>query len=187
MNDMTANSKKAESLFKGWDDEARKSLSMHKNAYIDPHWLNVDKTEIFHKSWQFMCHEENLRDPGQYVTMNIQGQSIVAIRDKDGVLRAFTMSANIAGMNFLKVRGSTKRVICPYHAWSYDLDGQFLEARQSKFIDNFNPEDFCLDQVRIEIFCHLVFVNLDLDANHYQKKVVPLPLRLCNLLLILLI
>ena len=164
MNDMMKNQGDASALFKGWSDDPRKSLSMHKNAYIDDQWLNVDKKEIFHKSWQFLCHEENLREAGSYVTMNIQGQSIVAIRDKDNNLRAFYNVCKHRGHELLSGQGKTKRVICPYHAWSYDLDGRFLEARQSQFIDNFNPEDFCLDQVRIEVFCHMVFVNLDPDA-----------------------
>ena len=164
MNDMMKNQGDASALFKGWSDDPRKSLSMHKNAYIDDQWLNVDKKEIFHKSWQFLCHEENLREAGSYVTMNIQGQSIVAIRDKDNNLRAFYNVCKHRGHELLSGQGKTKRVICPYHAWSYDLDGRFLEARQSQFMDNFNPEDFCLDQVRIEVFCHMVFVNLDPDA-----------------------
>ena len=164
MNDMMKNQGDASSLFKGWSDDPRKSLSMHKNAYIDEQWLNVDKKEIFHKSWQFLCHEENLREAGSYVTMNIQGQSIVGIRDKENNLRAFYNVCKHRGHELLSGQGKTKRVICPYHAWSYDLDGRFLEARQSQFMDNFNPEDFCLDQVRIEVFCHMVFVNLDPDA-----------------------
>ena len=164
MNDMMKNQGDASALFKGWSDDPRKSLSMHKNAYIDEQWLNVDKKEIFHKSWQFLCHEENLREAGAYVTMNIQGQSIVGIRDKENNLRAFYNVCKHRGHELLSGQGKTKRVICPYHAWSYDLDGQFLEARQSQFMDNFNPEDFCLDQVRIEVFCHMVFVNLDPNA-----------------------
>jgi hypothetical protein len=47
-------------LTHGWDDNPARSLSLHKNAYIDPAWLAVDKREIFHKSWQFLCHEEKL-------------------------------------------------------------------------------------------------------------------------------
>ena len=164
MNDMMKNKGDASALFKGWSDDPRKSLSMHKNAYIDDQWLKVDKKEIFHKSWQFLCHEENLREAGSYVTMNIQGQSIVAIRDKENNLRAFYNVCKHRGHELLSGQGKTKRVICPYHAWSYDLDGRFLEARQSQFMDNFNPEDFCLDQVRIEVFCHMVFVNLEPDA-----------------------
>ena len=170
MNDMIKKGKYAEGLFNGWNDEPHKSLSMHKNAYIGPQWMDVEKKEIFHKSWQFLCHEESLRDAGSYVTMNIQGQSIVAIRDKDNNLRAFYNVCKHRGHELLSGQGKTKRVICPYHAWSYDLDGRFLEARQSNFIDNFNPNDFCLDQVRVEVFCHMVFVNLDIDAEPLAKQ-----------------
>jgi len=159
------NSMSAERLFAGWDDVPAQSLSMHKDAYIDPCWLKVDQKEIFHRSWQFVCHEENLREPGQYVAMHIQGQSIVALRGKDGELRAFYNVCKHRGHELLKGSGHTKRIICPYHSWSYDLDGTFLEARQSRFIENFNKDDFCLDQVQIEVFCHLVFVNLDPGAS----------------------
>lgn len=148
----------------GWDDVPARSLSLHKNAYIDPAWLDVDRREIFHKSWQFLCHEEKLVTPGSFATTHIQGQSVAAIRGRDGVLRAFYNVCKHRGHELLQGDGHTKRVICPYHAWSYDLDGSFLEARQSRFIENFNTEDFCLDQVQVEIFCHLVFVNLDPHA-----------------------
>jgi len=160
----------ASGLFKGWHDDPAKSLSMHKNAYIDPNWLKVDQREIFHKSWQFLCHEESLRENGSYVTTHIQGQSIVAIRDREGVLRAFYNVCKHRGHELLIGAGKTKRVICPYHSWSYDLDGQFLEARQSQFIDNFHKEDFCLDQVQIETFCHMVFVNLDPKAASLAEQ-----------------
>lgn len=76
-------------LTHGWDDNPARSLSLHKNAYIDPAWLAVDKREIFHKSWQFLCHEEKLAKGESFATANIQGQSIVAIRGNDGDLRAF--------------------------------------------------------------------------------------------------
>ena len=170
MNDMIKKDRNAQGLFNGWSDEPRKSLSMHKNAYIDPQWLDVDKKEIFHKSWQFLCHEESLREPGSFKTINIQGQSIVAVRDKDNNLRAFYNVCKHRGHELLSGEGKTKRIICPYHAWSYDLDGRFLEARQSKFMDNFNPEDFCLDQVRIETFCHMIFVNLNQDARPLAEE-----------------
>jgi choline monooxygenase len=157
-------------LFEGWNDKPAQSLSMHKNAYIDPQWLAVDKAEIFHKSWQFLGHEEMLKENGSYATITIQGQSIVAIRDKKGELRAFYNVCKHRGHELLKGHGKTKRVICPYHAWSYDLDGRFLEARQSQLIENFHGEDFCLDQVQIEIFCHMVFVNLDPKAPSLAKQ-----------------
>ena len=58
------------------------------------------------------------------------------------------------------IRDST----CPYHAWVYGLDGRLSRARRSELIENFDTEKICLDQVRVEVFCHLVFVNLDPTA-----------------------
>ena len=162
---MSIDATKLAKILDGWDDVPARSKSLHKNAYVDPDWLAVDQREIFHKSWQFLCHEEMLRDPGSYATANIQGQSIVATRDMNGTLRAFYNVCKHRGHELLSGAGKTKRIICPYHAWSYDLDGQFLEARQSRFIENFNTDDFCLDQVQVEVFCHLVFVNLDAAAT----------------------
>jgi choline monooxygenase len=57
--------------------------------------------------------------------------------------------------------GQTKRITCPYHAWTYNLDGGLVSAPRSEHIENFDSRDICLDQVQIETFCHLVFVNLD--------------------------
>jgi len=61
-------------------------------------------------------------------------------------------------------QGNLKALVCPYHAWSYRLDGQLYSARLAETIENFNIDDICLMPVRIEAFCHLIFVNLEPDA-----------------------
>jgi choline monooxygenase len=60
--------------------------------------------------------------------------------------------------------GRTKRITCPYHSWTYDLDGSLVNAPRSEHIENFERKSICLDAVRLETFCHLVFVNLDPQA-----------------------
>ena len=76
----------------------------------------------------------------------------------------FIMYANTADMNYYLARAKRNLIVCPYHAWSYNLDGTLQAARRSEFLNHFDPSKICLDSVRIEVFCHLVFVNLDLDA-----------------------
>ena len=73
----------------GFDPLPQRSSSMNKACYTDPHFLEVEREQIFKKSWQFVCHEEKLRAPGSYVTLQIQGQSVFVVRDEDGELRAF--------------------------------------------------------------------------------------------------
>ncbi|MEQ9488500.1 MAG: ring-hydroxylating oxygenase subunit alpha [Alphaproteobacteria bacterium] len=149
---------------KGYDPVAARSFSINTDCYRDPKFLKVEQEQIFHKTWQFLCHEEKLRSPGSYVAMDVQGQSIVAMRGADGELRAFYNVCKHRGHELLSGEGKTRFVTCPYHAWTYNLDGTLREARRSNLIENFDKDDFCLSGVQVETFCHLVFVNLDPDA-----------------------
>ncbi len=72
-----------------YDDQALKSHSINSRCYTDPRFLKIEREQIFYRSWQFLCHEEKLREPGSYMALNVEGQPIVAIRNNDGELRAF--------------------------------------------------------------------------------------------------
>lgn len=151
-------------ISQGYDHQPQRSFSLHKACYLEPQYLHAEQQHIFANSWQFLCHEEKLREPGSYVATRIQGQSIVAIRDQQGSLRAFYNVCKHRGHELVQNEGSIKRIICPYHAWTYHLDGRLEVARRAQYVENFNTAQICLDQVQIEIFCHLVFVNLNPDA-----------------------
>ena len=154
----------------GYNPEASRSFSIHTDCYRDPQYLKLEQQEIFHKSWQFLCHEEKLREPGSYVTSDIQGQNIVACRDAEGELRAFYNVCQHRGHELLKGEGKTRNIVCPYHAWVYNLEGRLMRARHSELIEDFDKDKICLLAVRIEIFCHLVFVNLDPDAAPLSEQ-----------------
>ncbi|MEM7208627.1 MAG: ring-hydroxylating oxygenase subunit alpha [Pseudomonadota bacterium] len=153
-------------LSKGFDREhPARSHSIHADCYRHPQFIDVEREQIFHRSWQFLCHEEKLREVGSYIAADIQGQSIFACRDKDGELRAFYNVCKHRGHELLKGEGVAKSIVCPYHAWVYNLGGQLINVRREEYIENFSKSDVCLDQVRLEVFCHMVFVNLDADAT----------------------
>ena len=71
------------------------------------------------------------------------------------------MCASTAGTNCCAARAGSRASPAPYHAWTYDLDGGLVRAPRSAQVENFEPQEIRLDRVRVEIFCHLVFVNLD--------------------------
>jgi phenylpropionate dioxygenase-like ring-hydroxylating dioxygenase large terminal subunit len=147
-----------------YDEVAVRSHSINTRCYTDSKFLDIERKQIFHRSWQFLCHQEKLTDPGSYVSMSIEGQSVVAIRSRDGELSAFYNVCKHRGHELLFGEGNIKRVTCPYHAWTYDLDGALVTAPRSEHLENFNQQEICLDKVQIEVFCHLVFVNLDPEA-----------------------
>ncbi|HCK75545.1 MAG TPA: ring-hydroxylating oxygenase subunit alpha, partial [Gammaproteobacteria bacterium] len=164
MVSQTIDSETLARVSEGYDKVASRSHSLHADCYQRQNFLDLERQQIFHKSWQFLCHEEKLARPGSYIAADVEGRSIFACRDKTGELRAFYNVCKHRGHQLLQGSGQTKVITCPYHAWVYGLDGRLSRARRSELIENFDTATICLDAVRIEVFCHLVFVNLDPEA-----------------------
>jgi len=78
-----------ELLSKGRDSDPCKSWSINTTSYIDPKYQAIEREQIFSKTWQFVCHEEKLRNPGDYVAVEVAGQPIVVTRNINGQLHAF--------------------------------------------------------------------------------------------------
>ena len=148
----------------GWNEDASASLSLHADAYTKAEWYDVDSRHIIAKTWQWLCHVEKLRVAGSYVTDNIAGMPIVAIRDRDGELQAFYNVCKHRAHQLLEGEGSTTNLVCPYHAWSYDLAGQLQSARHTTHLVDFSVDQICLDQVQVTEFGGFVYINLDPDA-----------------------
>ena len=154
----------------GYDPVAARSASIGADCYMDADYLEVEREQVFRRSWQYLCHEEALREAGSYVTAGIQDRSVVAVRGEDGALRAFYNVCKHRGHELLKGTGTTRLITCPYHAWVYDLAGRLHRARRSELIENFDPDRIVLTPVQVEVFCHLVFVNLDSRAPPLAKQ-----------------
>ena len=154
----------------GFDPVASRSHSLHSRCYQDPLFAEIERQHIFHNSWQFLCHEKQLASSGAYVATEIQGQSVFACRDKSDELQAFYNVCKHRGHELLKGSGQVNSIACPYHAWVYGLDGKLASARRSELIEDFVIEEVCLDSIRVEAFCHLVFVNLNPDAISLSEQ-----------------
>ena len=151
-------------ISRGFDTNASASLSLRKEAYVDPAWHTVDLNEVIGKTWQWVCHVEKLRAPGAYVTIDIAGQPIAIVRGREGGLPAFYNVCKHRAHALLSGEGNTTRIMCPYHAWVYKLDGQLVRAPHTENLEGFEPQEICLDQVQVEEFCGFIYVNLDPDA-----------------------
>ncbi len=148
----------------GYDPDPNRALSLRKDAYVGADWFEVDRQGILAQSWQWVCHVEKLRARGSYVATQIAGQPIAIVRDRSGVLRAFYNVCKHRAHELLSGEGETTRIMCPYHAWVYKLDGQLVRAPETEHLADFNPAEICLDTVRVEEFAGFVFVNLDPEA-----------------------
>lgn len=168
MTDLTI--KELSELKQGYDPIASRSWSLNSKTYIDPRFVDIEKAAIFHKSWQFACHIEKLREPGQYITIDVGGYSIIVLRDSGNGLRAFYNVCKHRAHELLNGEGRKRLIVCPYHAWSYTLEGNLKVARLTEDVENFDKERICLTPVQVEEFCSLVFVNLDPAAESLSKQ-----------------
>ena len=148
----------------GYNVDPGRSLSLNAETYVEPQWMEIDYAAIFRRTWQWVCHVEKLRQPGAYVTIDIAGQPVCIVRDQSGQLRAFYNVCKHRAHELLKGEGQTNKIMCPYHAWTYDLSGQLRRAPETEALADFDVKNICLDPVQVEEFCGFVYVNLDPDA-----------------------
>jgi phenylpropionate dioxygenase-like ring-hydroxylating dioxygenase large terminal subunit len=148
----------------GFHADPARSQSLRAEAYVDPRWFAFEREAIFARSWRWVCHVEKLREPGRFVTAEIAGRPICVVRDREGVLRAFYNVCKHRAHHLLEGEGQTTRIMCPYHAWTYDLTGRLVRAPHTESLTDFDPKAICLDAVQVEEFCGFVYVNLDPQA-----------------------
>ena len=154
----------------GYSTNPSASLSLKATAYTDPRWYKVDLEQIIARTWQWVCHVEKLREPGSYVTIEIAGHPIAVVRDRDGTLRAFYNVCKHRAHHVLSGEGRTTKMMCPYHAWTYRLDGQLVRAPHTEPLEGFDVGQICLDQVQVEEFCGFIYVNLDPKASSLRSQ-----------------
>lgn len=104
--------------------------SLPRPFYTDPEIFRLDLERIWYQSWLFAAPACELPKPGDYVTHKVGLYSVIIVRGVDGVIRAFHNSCRHRGSTLCRTaKGSNPKIVCPYHQWTYELDGRLLWAR----------------------------------------------------------
>jgi phenylpropionate dioxygenase-like ring-hydroxylating dioxygenase large terminal subunit len=119
------------------------------------------RRRLFFRSWQFACHGSRIAKPGDFFAFSLMDQDLVVVRGQDDEVRCFFNVCQHRGHTLLTDTGRTRLIVCPYHAWSYDLTGKLRAAPGTRNLPGFNRDTICLTEVRTEQMCGFVFVNLD--------------------------
>ena len=120
-----------------------------------------EQEKLFHRSWIHVGHASRLPDPGDYLTYDIGGQSIIVMRGSGGDIGAFYNVCRHRASQLLAGDGSVPRIYCPYHGWTYDVDGNLAVARHTENVAGFDRSCWGLTQVRLERIAGFLFVCLD--------------------------
>jgi len=144
--------------------------AMPPAVYTSEEFLKRELEDVFAKDWICVGRSSSLANAGDYVTYELAGQPIFVIRDKDGTLRAMSNVCLHRMSTLLEGSGNKKTVVCPYHAWSYNLDGTLRGAPAMELNEGFCKEQYRLPQVRCEEWLGWIMVTLNPDAPHVLSQ-----------------
>ncbi len=139
--------------------------AMPKSLYTSEQFLNQELDHIFSKDWFCAGRTDALKEIGDYTTLELAGQPIMVIRDRDGNLRAQSNVCLHRMSTLLKGRGNTKAIVCPYHAWTYNLDGSLRGAPAMNRNEAFCKDKMSLPDVRCEEWEGWIMVSLNPDVK----------------------
>jgi Rieske 2Fe-2S family protein len=145
--------------------------------YLDPAILREEWERIFFRSWLYAGREERVAKPGGYMTLPVGPESVLIVRDREGALRAFYNVCRHRGSILCEAEtGSLKAIRCPYHAWTYGLDGRLLAAPGLREA-GVPAGEFGLRPVALEVWRGGIFVNLDPACRPLREFLGGLPAR----------
>lgn len=143
--------------------------------YHDRDFFELEKRSIFRTSWQLVCHGADIPKPGDYHCFDLLGESIVSLRGRDGEIRSFH---NVCRHRASRLLDGPKghcggRITCPYHAWTYSLDGRLIGVPHRETFRDLKPELHGLVPLEQEIYCGFVFVRLEPGLPSVAEMLAP--------------
>ena len=140
------------------------------NFYTSPEIESIERKNIFRREWLCVAREEEFEMPGDYRTMVIADEPIILCRSKTGQLHAFYNVCRHRGTEIANGCGNRTGFVCPYHAWTYDLDGALIGAPFTEDIENFSRKNFGLKPIQLDSWGGFVFINLDPDCRSLSES-----------------
>ena len=141
--------------------EYRAATLLPRRTYHDAGIFDWERREILRRDWVLVAREEDAPDPGTYLLVEVDGEDLVVVRNREGQLHAFHNVCRHRGAAVVEdACGKIVRFQCPYHAWIYDLDGALVRAKHTDDLDDFDYATYSLASVRLDTWQGFVFVNL---------------------------
>ncbi len=142
------------------DDQA--DLSLPGWTYRDPEFFEAEKAAVLRPSWQIVCHLSDIPGIGDWHSFDFLGESLIVVRGDDGVVRGFHNVCRHRGSRIVDgASGCAKKLVCPYHAWTYELDGRLSGVPARADYPGLRLDTHGLVTVETEIWMGFVFIRLE--------------------------
>ena len=149
--------------------------------YSDPEILRREEERIFRGSWHYVGHLGELPEPGTFFTSRAGRTPVVVTRARDGLLRAFLNVCRHRGFPVADGAGRRETIQCPYHAWTYGLDGSLRAAPRSDEIADFPREELGLCAIAVDTWGPFVFANTSRECEPLSDALGSMPAQVAEL------
>lgn len=147
------------------------------DCYTADSFYQREVDRVFKRHWQFVGREEQLAEPGSFICFDGPAGPLVVLRDEQGVLRAYANSCRHRGARLLQGQGHCKRIVCPYHSWTYRLDGRLQAAPGMQQSIDFKTDDFPLVEFPLACWGGFIFVNYQASPPDFNAHLGNLPIK----------
>lgn len=147
-----------------------RTAMMHQlpvSAYTSQEWFDREQAQIFSKVWRYAGFAEDLSEPGQYLSLQAGLNNLFIVMGRDRRLRAFHNICRHRGTQLLRAVGKTQKAItCPYHDWTYDLEGKLLSVpEQASEFPDLDKTCLGLKPASVDLWRGMIWVHPDPDAG----------------------
>ena len=159
-----------------------RARTLPAQAYTSEEFFEWETAHLLRAGWQCVAHVSQVPQPGDFLNLDLLGEPLIVVRDKDGNVRVLSRVCPHRSMDIMPegfgydghgpaeakpgtpACGHTRIFLCPYHAWTYELDGRLKACPEMHLAECFVRDDFALKSFRSEIWEGFVFVNIDGQA-----------------------
>lgn len=161
---------RSESPADGWPTD-----DISAERYFSKEWHDREIDTVWRKCWQLACREEEIPNVGDHVVYEIVHDSLIVVRTSPTEIRAYVNSCLHRGTMLRTEDGCVQSFRCPFHAWTWNLDGKLVHIHQEWDLPHVDPESMCLPQAQVGTWAGFVFVNFDENCEPLTSYLENLP------------
>lgn len=157
------------------DTFAAGAKTLPQRYFVSPEIFAQESEQIFCAEWVCVGHQSDIGKPGDYFVAQVAGESLIITRDQKGIVRGFYNVCRHRGTRLCEeASGHAAAIQCPYHAWTYSLDGRLIGSPHMDAAPGFDKNEYSLGAVHLGIWEGFIFINLAQASPSLEEVFAPL-------------